>query len=113
MVRQILISHHTLILRADDHIDTLTNPLLLVEVLPESTERRDRGAKFQGYRQLASLREYLLVSQTAPHIERCLRGDDDQWTLTDALGRDVKLYLPSIDVALSLSGVYERLDFER
>jgi Uma2 family endonuclease len=95
----------------DDHVDTLTNPKLLVEVLSESTERYDRGAKFQSYRQLPSFREYLLVSQTEPRIERFLRADDDTWTLTDAYGRDAVLVLESIDVELKLAEVYERLNF--
>ncbi len=95
----------------DSHVDTLTNPTLLVEILSESTERYDRGVKFQGYRQLASLREYLLVSQTEQRIERYLRGDNDTWTLTDTHGHDKTLNLPYIELELSLATLYERLDF--
>ena len=59
----------------DPRRDTVLNPTLLVEVLSESTEAYDRGKKFSHYRQIPSLREYLLVSQEEPKIERFLRND--------------------------------------
>lgn len=45
------------------------NPTVVVEVLSESTERYDRDRKFQAYAQIASLREYVLISQDMPQIE--------------------------------------------
>src|SRR6266446_9871640 len=53
----------------DEEEDVLLNPALVVEVLSDSTEGYDRGKKFEHYRQIPSLREYLLVSQTEPRIE--------------------------------------------
>src|SRR5436190_16681809 len=60
----------------DAHVDTLTNPQLIIEVLSDSTESYDRGKKFAHYRTIDSLREYVLVSQTECRIERFLRQDD-------------------------------------
>jgi Uma2 family endonuclease len=47
----------------------VTNPIVIIEVLSESTERYDRDGKFQLYRQIASLREYVLIAQDARRIE--------------------------------------------
>ena len=57
--------------------DTLVNPTVVVEVLSRSTEAYDRGAKWDDYRQLPSVTDYLLVSQTAPRIEHFQRGDGE------------------------------------
>ena len=67
----------------DAHGDTLLNPEVIVEVLSESTERRDRGKKFEQYRQLPSLREYVLVSQDVVLCEQFTRRDDETWSLRE------------------------------
>lgn len=61
--------------------NTVTNPVVLVEVLSESTEAYDRGEKFRHYRRIPSLRDYLLVSQDEALIEHYTRNDDGTWTL--------------------------------
>jgi Uma2 family endonuclease len=61
--------------------NAINNPLVIIEVLSKSTERCDRGKKFDLYRELPSLREYLLIFQEAPHIERFVRLDDGTWNL--------------------------------
>lgn len=63
--------------------ETITNPVLLVEVLSKSTEKRDRETKAPHYRQIPSLREYLLISQKEPRVEHHLRNGDGSWTLRD------------------------------
>jgi Uma2 family endonuclease len=68
---------------ADDQEDTLLNPNLIVEVLSDSTRDYDRGRKFQHYRTLPSLREYLTIDQDAPHVERYTRQPEDRWLLTE------------------------------
>jgi Uma2 family endonuclease len=91
--------------------DTATNPTLLVEVLSRTTEAYDRGKKFEHYRRLASLREYVLVAQDEPHIERFQREGDGRWVLTAMSGLDAVLRLESIEVDLPLAEVYEKVDF--
>lgn len=92
--------------------DTVVNPTLLIEVLSDSSEAYDRGKKFEHYRQIAALREYVLISQKWPTIERYLRNPDDTWTLTAVLGLDASLHLASLDVTLSLAEVYDRVTFD-
>ena len=70
----------------DDQHDTVLNPTVLVEVLSDSTEAYDRGEKFAYYRQISSLREYVLISQKSPAVERFLRNPDNTWTLTAVIG---------------------------
>jgi Uma2 family endonuclease len=60
--------------------EALTNPTVIVEVLSESTERYDRDAKFQAYKRLASVEEYVLVSQDARCVEVYRRAEGDRWS---------------------------------
>jgi Uma2 family endonuclease len=96
----------------DGHFDTLLNPQMIIEVLSDSTESYDRGAKFGQYRQIDSLREYVLVSQKRPAIERFVRQADGSWNLTEAQGLDGVIALTTIGVTLPLATVYAKVDFE-
>ena len=95
----------------DEQLDTLLNPTVLIEVLSPTTESYDRGKKFEHYRTLDSLAEYLLVSQDHPRIERYLRQNDGLWLFGDAAGLDAVLTLPSIGCDLRLAGVYAKVRF--
>jgi Uma2 family endonuclease len=85
--------------------NTITNPVLLVEVLSDSTEDYDREEKFSHYRRIPSLREYLLVSQHERRVTHLSRNDDGSWTLRD-LPPTAIVRLPSIGCELSLDEVY-------
>jgi Uma2 family endonuclease len=91
--------------------DTVVNPTLLVEVLSDSTEGYDRGKKFEHYRQIPTLREYLLASQKEPRIEQFIRQADGRWLLNEALGLEVKLELPSLRISISLGEVFDKVSF--
>lgn len=93
--------------------DTATNPAVIFEVLSPSTEAYDRGKKFEHYRQMPSLQEYLLVSQEAPTVERFARAGDGRWILTDAHGLKAAMHLESLGVSLPLAEVYEGVEFIR
>lgn len=92
----------------DDVFDTLLNPILLVEVLSPSTEAFDRGEKFAHYRHLASLQEYVLVTQDRMLVEH-YRRQEKQWILTDFRKGEEILSLPSIQCELPLQEIYERV----
>lgn len=96
----------------DKDNDAITNPVVVFEVLSKSTERYDRGRKFDLYRELDSLREYVLVSQTEAQVERFLRQDDGNWLLTILKGPDAILEFASLDVSLTLSEIYEDVEFQ-
>lgn len=95
----------------DDHVDTLLNPLVLIEVLSESTADYDRGTKFKHYRQITSLREYVLVYQESAQIEHFVLGSDGKWSLTEIAGLDKTLSLESIECLIPLAEVYRKVTF--
>jgi Uma2 family endonuclease len=84
--------------------NAVANPVLIVEVLSDSTRSYDRGEKFAHYRRIPSLRDYLLVSQHEPLIEHYRRNDDGSWTLRDV--RPPDLVQLSIGCAISVAEVY-------
>jgi Uma2 family endonuclease len=95
----------------DAELDTLLNPTLLVEVLSPSTADYDRGGKFEHYRALPSLSEYLLVAQDRPHLAHYVRQADSSWLLSEVEGRAGTMVLPSVGCSLSLSEVYAKVEF--
>ncbi len=91
--------------------DTVINPTIIVEVLSDSTEAYDRGKKFENYRQIPSLREYLLVGQKEPRIEQFIRQENEQWLLREAAGLEATLASPSLALKISLAEVFAGVEF--
>jgi Uma2 family endonuclease len=96
---------------AGDEDDVIVNPTLLAEVLSDSTEAYDRGKKFAHYRQIPTLKEYLLVSQSEPHIEQFLRADSREWRLREVAGLEARLELPSLKITIALSEIFANVKF--
>jgi Uma2 family endonuclease len=94
----------------DREVDSLLNPTVVVEVLSPSTEKYDRGKKFDQYRRLDSLREYVLVAQDEVFVVHYARRGDE-WVLSDLDRREDVLRLESIDCAVPLIEIYERIQF--
>jgi len=97
----------------DDMFDTLLNPRAIVEVLSDSTEKYDRGAKFVQYRCVASLQEYVLVAQDRPLVERYVRQADDSWLLTAFDDLTQMLSFTSIPVQMTLAEIYRGVVFPK
>ena len=97
----------------DDHTDTLLTPLLLVEVLSESTEAYDRGKKFEHYQRIPSLKEYVLVAQDRCRAEQFVRQQDGRWIYSEAHRREEVIALPSIECDLVLDEVYAKVKFDK
>lgn len=93
----------------DQHLDTLLNPKVIIEVLSDSTEKYDRGDKFAHYRALESLTDYLLVAQNQPRIEHFARQNDGSWRYAVADGLDAEIEIATIGSTLRLAEVYERV----
>src|SRR5579864_7307375 len=90
----------------DEELDTLTNPTLIIEVLSPSTEAYDRGRKFEHYRSLPSLREYLLVASERIHLDLFKRQSDEEWLLTAAGRPEDTIELSSVACKLTLAEIY-------
>jgi Uma2 family endonuclease len=82
-----------------------TNPTLLVEILSDATEAYDRGERFAHYRRIASLLEYVLVSQSTQRVEVFRRNADDTWTLHEVT--EGAATFQSIDAVVPLAEIYE------
>jgi Uma2 family endonuclease len=95
---------------ADDRQDVLLNPTAVVEVLSPSSEKYDRGVKFQYYRTIESLRDYILVSQDHVRIEQFRRGESGTWTLRDYQSLEDQLKIESIGAAVSLALIYDGVE---
>lgn len=93
----------------DAHEDTLTNPRVIIEILSPSTERYDRGKKFQAYQTIDSFQEYLLVAQDTVLIEHFVRRSDALWTFEVVTERAATLSLASIGCVLHLEDVYAKV----
>jgi Uma2 family endonuclease len=86
--------------------DAITNPTLVVEVLSDSTEAFDRGDKFLGYRSLASLTDYLLVSQHAKRVEHFVRSTEGSWVLR-VYESGSTLRIASLQIDIAVDALYE------
>jgi len=96
----------------DNEHDTLLNPSLIAEILSPSTEGYDRGLKFQRYRLIPTLQEYVLIAQERSTIEHYQRASDERWILSTYATLDSALPLRSCDCTLALSDIYAGIVFD-
>jgi Uma2 family endonuclease len=97
----------------DDELDTLLNPLVIIEVLSESTQKYDESFKVPEYRRLPSLKELALVNQEMPYIEIYQRERGTPWKMSTITGLDATLSLKSIGCKIPLAEVYAKVKFPR
>jgi Uma2 family endonuclease len=90
--------------------NALINPILLVEVLSPSTADYDRTTKFDHYKRIPSFTDYLLVHASQVRVEHYSRQGDNAWVQTVATRLDAVLYVPTLDIALSVAEIYRNLD---
>jgi Uma2 family endonuclease len=96
---------------AEKDKNTIINPAVLIEVLSESTGAYDRGDKFRFYRDIESLKEYILVNSINVGVEVYRRTEDNHWLLAeDAYKLSDSITIQSIDATLHLSDLYEGTD---
>ncbi|MBI3923787.1 MAG: Uma2 family endonuclease [Armatimonadetes bacterium] len=94
----------------DEKRDTLLNPKVLFEVLSDSTEANDRGWKWAHYRHLASLAEYVMISQDHCRVEQYVRQPDGDWTFREYRIPEDSLRLPSLECEIALADIYHRVE---
>jgi Uma2 family endonuclease len=86
--------------------DTLVNPIFLIEVLSDATREYDRGQKFSLYREIPTLREYMLVEQDKPYIEVFRPGNSTVWESRGCDNVNQMVALESIDMTIPLAEIY-------
>ena len=92
--------------------DTVTNPVLIVEVLSESTRDYDRGMKFNLYKQVPSLQEYVVVESENPRVECYRRGADDQWVVEMIDDPSATVRLASVACEIPMGEIYRKVSWE-
>lgn len=90
--------------------DTIINPTLIVEVLSDSTEAKDRGEKMLAYRTLESLHEYVLVSQEKAIVEQFTKNADGNWMHKATIGLKSVVKFEAVDIELTLDEIYQRVE---
>ncbi len=93
--------------------DTILNPILIAEVLSDSTKNYDRGEKFFFYRQIPSLKHYVLIDQYSPHVEYFRLGEDGHWVLSEFSDLSDRLQISNPDLLLPLREIYQNVSFEK
>ena len=90
----------------------VTNPLIIVEVLSQSTRDYDRTDKFQYYRSIPEFREYILIDQYRFYASQYFKQEDGKWIFNDYQGEESVLKLACDEFEISFQDLYARVDFE-
>jgi Uma2 family endonuclease len=93
------------------YLDTLLNPLVLLEVVSVSTGKYDRGDKFLFYKSIASLQHYVVVESHRPLVGVYTRGTDSSWLFQEYKGTDAAVPLPALRLELPLTEIYRKITF--
>jgi Uma2 family endonuclease len=96
----------------NNRVDTITNPILLVEVLSDSPQAIDYSDKLAEYTRIDTLQAYILVSQKSVKVECFMRQPDDNWTYQLLQERDAVLTLPFLDCDVPLERLYRKVNFD-
>ena len=89
----------------------IANPVVLVEVLSNSTEAYDRGEKSAHYRRIESLQEYLLIAQGSMRVERYRRAGTNEWVLSEYTDAGGVLELKSLGIEIPIAAIYDGVEF--
>jgi Uma2 family endonuclease len=92
--------------------DTVTNPILIAEILSKSTQSRDRQAKFEDYKTIASFQEYILIDQTKINVMQYVKTGRKRWEIREYDLEDEMIALHSVLFQISLEDLYNKVDFE-
>ena len=93
----------------NDKPETILNPDVIIEVLSDSTETYDRGKKFEHYRNLDSLREYVLISQNFEKFEKYYKTDN-RWIFSYTDKNNTSIMLESVNCELNHLEIYDKID---
>lgn len=92
--------------------DTITNPLVICEVLSKSTRSYDIDEKFAAYRTIPSFQEYVLIDQYKNHVEQYYKTEEKKWIFSEYEEESNIITLSSIQFQIPLSNIYDKVDFE-
>lgn len=90
--------------------ETITNPIVIVEVLSDSTRNYDRGEKFDLYRSIAALRHYLLIEQNFHHVEHRRIESDGSWSHEIVDSPDGIVRLSDVGIDVQMASIYDGVE---
>jgi Uma2 family endonuclease len=96
---------------SDTEFDTVSNPSVLIEILSKTTKDYDRGGKFNLYRSIKTLKEYILIDSTSVSVEIFSRNDDNSWRLVEFKTLADLFTIATIETTLSLKEIYDNIQF--
>lgn len=91
--------------------DTVTNPIVIAEVLSPSTRSYDKDEKFAAYRSIPSFQEYLLIDQYNAHVEHYTKTESQAWLFREYDGLEATISFQSFDFSLQLLDLYDKVEF--
>ncbi|BAU06102.1 Uma2 family endonuclease [Fischerella sp. NIES-3754] len=97
----------------NNRIDTITNPLLIVEVLSKSTQKYDYTDKFRFDRSIPEFREYVLINQYEFQIEQYIKTGKGEWLFREYETEDAIINFVSIGLEMAIANIYESVDFSQ
>ncbi len=97
----------------ENHKDIVTNPTILIEVLSPTTQDYDRGGKFKLYRDIPSLKEYILISSLEVLVEKYNKQADGTWVLHEYKAEKNLFTIAPIDMTAELKSLYRNVEFEQ
>jgi Uma2 family endonuclease len=96
------------VVTADEEKDSAINPTVIIEILSSSTKSYDRGDKFKLYREISTLREYILVDSESISVEAFRINSSGHWELEECKSVDQNLLISAVNISISLRDVYDR-----
>lgn len=91
--------------------DTITNPMIIAEVLSKSTKNYDLVQKFAAYRTIPTFQEYVLIDQYSMNIEHYRKTNNNEWLFSEYQGENTLLSLACISFEINLKNIYAKVDF--
>jgi Uma2 family endonuclease len=95
----------------DEYRDNFTNPSVIIKILSNSTKDYDRGGKFNLYRSIKTLKEYILIDSTSVSVEIFSRNDDNSWRLVEFKNLADSFTIATIETTLALKEMYDNIQF--
>lgn len=96
----------------NNRTDMITNPRVIIEIFSDSTKEYDRSKKFEGYRTIPTIEEYLLLDQTRRYIEHFSKTDRKRWSFAEYNELDETIALASISFEIAVADIYNKVNFE-
>lgn len=88
--------------------NSVTNPIVIFEILSPSKRNYGRGVKFMLYRAIPTLKEYILIEAESIHVEQFAINKENLWQLKEFSGEEDELFIDALGIKLSLSDIYDR-----